>query len=174
MRYWVKLKWCICLFPEEKLILVYSPQLCLLSVNFIWKNYMTGSLYLILHLRNTMIPWDSMHVPSFVVHNEGHTLGLSIFLGYAVFHWFLGCLLFIFQHFGKQNELCILLARWLLEMFFDRQNVRPSLNICRMGVSNLEENLRDIREVHFEPWGTKWLKCSGSEKTPSSLYCRAN
>lgn len=47
-----------------------------------------------------------------------------------------------------------------VRVYFYRQNIKPSINICRIGVSVLEENLRDISGVLFELQGTKWLKSS--------------
>lgn len=49
-------------------------------------------------------------------------------------------------------------------MYFHRQNIKPSINICRVGVSGLEETLKNISGVLFEPHGAKWLKSSGAEK----------
>lgn len=48
---------------------------------------------------------------------------------------------------------------------FYRENIKPSINICRISVSILEENLRDIGGMLFELQGTKWLKSSGGENS---------
>lgn len=49
-------------------------------------------------------------------------------------------------------------------MYIHRQNSKPSINICRTGMSDLGESLRDVSRMLFQPQGTKWMKSTGDEK----------
>lgn len=119
---------------------------------------MTRSLYLILYLRNEVILWESLLAFAFGVFNEGHAMFLSVFLGggYPVFHWFIGCL-FSYCNILESRIGTHIIGQMAIVVFFHRQNAKPSIKTCGISVTGLEGNLREISEVLFETWGTKWL-----------------
>lgn len=75
---------------------------------------------------------------------------------YPVFHWFIGCLFSYFNILESRIGTHII-GQMAIVVFFHRQNAKPSIKTCGISVTGLEGNLREISEVLFESWGTKWL-----------------